>query len=339
MLDKIDFDVAAITKEEYKPVHDDLVKKLIVLQQEARTKGIGLVVLFEGWDGAGKGGRISDLLYNLDARSTTVHVSENFDLKEAKQLRKQKQGMLSYYPVLQQFWKALGPRGNMTIYDRGWYRAVIQRIAGRKAGVAVEDVSEGGAHWDLSQEALKSTKAFERQLTDDGYIVVKFFLHISKRTQRKRLKALASDPQTAWRVEEGALESLGDYDEKCAIYERFLPETNYDFAPWVVLNAEDPARWWPRLTGPCTPQPTPRPPQPRQRRPPTALVWPNAMTRTSAPARPRSSRRSASPTRRQLPSRRPRLRRSRAIALPAIIRLSRASTTICAWSRPSTRRR
>ncbi len=239
MLDKIDFDVAAITKEEYKPVHDDLVKKLIVLQQEARTKGIGLVVLFEGWDGAGKGGRISDLLYNLDARSTTVHVSENFDLKEAKQLRKQKQGMLSYYPVLQQFWKALGPRGNMTIYDRGWYRAVIQRIAGRKAGVAVEDVSEGGAHWDLSQEALKSTKAFERQLTDDGYIVVKFFLHISKRTQRKRLKALASDPQTAWRVEEGALESLGDYDEKCAIYERFLPETNYDFAPWVVLNAED----------------------------------------------------------------------------------------------------
>ena len=87
MLEKIDFDVSPITKDEYKPLHDELVKRLIVLQQEAKAKGIGLVVLFEGWNGAGKGGRISDLLYNLDARYTSVYVTPNYDVKSAKKFK------------------------------------------------------------------------------------------------------------------------------------------------------------------------------------------------------------------------------------------------------------
>ena len=107
MLEKLDFEVAPITKEEYKPVHDDLVNKLIVLQQQAHSKGIGLVVLFEGWNGAGRGGRISDLLYKLDARHTTVHVTEKYDAKGAKRFRKMDQGVTGFYPEMQQFWKAL----------------------------------------------------------------------------------------------------------------------------------------------------------------------------------------------------------------------------------------
>ena len=102
MLEKIDFDVAPITKEEYKPVHDELVKRLIVLQQQAHSKGIGLVVLFEGWNGAGKGGRISDLLYKLDARATSVHVTEKYDVKNAKRFQRMGQGVTGYSPQMQQ---------------------------------------------------------------------------------------------------------------------------------------------------------------------------------------------------------------------------------------------
>ena len=63
MLERIDFSSKKMTKEEYKPVHDELVGKLVLLQQQARSAGVGLVVLVEGWSGAGKGSRISELVY------------------------------------------------------------------------------------------------------------------------------------------------------------------------------------------------------------------------------------------------------------------------------------
>ncbi len=65
MLESIDFSRPHLSKEEYKPRRDALMEELVVLQQEAVKKGVGLVVLFEGWNGAGKGSRISDLMYNL----------------------------------------------------------------------------------------------------------------------------------------------------------------------------------------------------------------------------------------------------------------------------------
>ena len=128
MLEKIDFDVDKITKEEYKPLHKELVDRLVVLQQEARRRNIGLVVLFEGWNGAGKGGRISDLLYELDARATTVHVTANFNVEDARRYREEHMGSTGYYPIMQEFWKALGPRGNITFFDRGWYTTAAQRL-------------------------------------------------------------------------------------------------------------------------------------------------------------------------------------------------------------------
>lgn len=70
MLEKICFAEDPLEKDVYKAEYDGLIEKLVVLQQRAVTEGAGLVVLFEGWNGAGKGSRISDLMYNLDARAT-----------------------------------------------------------------------------------------------------------------------------------------------------------------------------------------------------------------------------------------------------------------------------
>ncbi len=241
MLDKIDFDVAPITKEEYKPVHDALVERLVSLQQQAHTKGVGLVVLLEGWNGAGKGGRISDLLYHLDARMTSVYVTENYNIKDAKKFRKRGYEATDYYPWMQQFWSALGPRGNMTLYDRGWYTTAVQRVLYADPGRNLDD-AQRAARSELVDSYLAETESFERQLVDDGYIVVKFFLHISEKTQRRRLRALANDPATAWRVDQEELRHLGEYRREREVLDELLPKTNFTFAPWVVVNAEDKRR-------------------------------------------------------------------------------------------------
>lgn len=242
MLEKVDFNVADISKEEYKPVYDELIKRLVVLQQQAHEKAIGMVVLFEGWDGAGKGGRISDMLYKLDARHTNVHVTESYDVKTAKKFRKGKLGATDFFPPMQQFWEALCMRGNMTIYDRGWYTTAIQQQL-YTADNAMDDLDNLDPK-DLEKILAKkdSIEAFERQLVDDGYIVVKFFLHIQRKTQKARLKKLAGDPQTAWRVTADELAHMDDYKRNYEIFDRILPATNFDFAPWVVLNAEDKRR-------------------------------------------------------------------------------------------------
>ena len=119
MLDSVRMGTQKVSKAEYKVRFKELVNRLVVLQQEAKKQELGTVVLFEGWKGAGKGSRISDLLYHLDARDTSVYVTEDFDDKEAALVLDEDFGATGYYPFLQQFWKALGQRGSMTFYDRG----------------------------------------------------------------------------------------------------------------------------------------------------------------------------------------------------------------------------
>lgn len=245
MLEKIDFSVPKVTKAEYKPLHDSLVERLVVLQQEARARNIGLVVLFEGWNGAGKGSRISDLLYELDARATSVHVTENFNVDDARYFRDNDLGATGYYPMFQEFWKALGSRGNITFFDRGWYTGAAQRLMyarpSKDATPKQRKKLEKSAR-SAAEAYLNSIENFESQLVDDGYIVIKFFLHIREDVQRARLEGLAADPATAWRVTKRELKHLGDYEQTYQIYDRFLHATNYSFAPWVVLNGEDKRR-------------------------------------------------------------------------------------------------
>ena len=102
MLERIDFSAPKMSKDNYKSRYKELIEKLVVLQQEARIKGIGLVVLLEGWVGAGKGSRISDLMYELDARATSVHVTENIDIEEARDFSGRPWGTSGFFPSMQQ---------------------------------------------------------------------------------------------------------------------------------------------------------------------------------------------------------------------------------------------
>lgn len=232
MLERIDFEIQPMEKDEYKAAYDKLINELVVLQQQAVTQGVGLVVMFEGWNGAGKGSRISDLMYNLDARATSVHVSPDIDVNEVRAFPGRSEGVSGYWPLMQEFWKTLGERGHITFYDRGWYTKATELLLARKPSEMVLP-TEGTRHY------LQSIRDFERQLTSDGYEVVKLFIHVRKRAQRKRLERLYDDAATRWRVPEKKLISSKDYDEQYELFDRLLEGSNFDFAPWTLVNGED----------------------------------------------------------------------------------------------------
>ena len=223
----------------------------MTLQQKARLQGVGLVVLFEGWNGAGKGSRISDLMFNLDARATSVHVTGDFDVDEARAFSDARHNVTGYWPFMQQFWQALGPRGAITFYDRGWYSVAAERAMCRAFGGLNPKRKEGkkgtvrGDQLAARKEAgvcLASIREFERGLVDDGYEVVKFFIHVSAEGQRERLERLAADPTTAWRVDKKRLERIGNYEYAYSIYDLMLEGSNFAFAPWTLVNGEDKRR-------------------------------------------------------------------------------------------------
>lgn len=261
MLESVDLSRPPLPKEEYKPRRDALMEELVVLQQEAVKKGVGLVVLFEGWNGAGKGSRISDLMYNLDARATSVYVTEDLDVEAARGFAGADQGVTGFFPVMQEFWRALGPRGAMTFYDRGWYTAATQHLlytefgalslggsdgnagkdgkkAGKKAVAAVERARDE-RHIDLLRRYLTSAADFEQQLVDDGYVVVKFFVHVGQDAQKKRLERLHDDPATRWRVSKEKLASVRNYAQAYRLYDHLLEGSNFSYAPWHLVNGED----------------------------------------------------------------------------------------------------
>lgn len=239
MLDTVRLGSQKVSKKEYKVRFKELINKLVVLQQEVKRQELGVVVLFEGWKGAGKGSRISDLLYHLDARDTSVYVTEDFEGEEAENVLNEEFGATGYFPVMQQFWKALGQRGSMTFYDRGWYSVAAQHVINmlpKKGKLSKKERAAVEAH---TARMLPSIEDFETQLRNDGYLVIKFFLHISEQTQRERLVGLYSDPATKWRVTQSDLEQLEHYSQSYRVYDEMLKRSNFKAAPWILLDASD----------------------------------------------------------------------------------------------------
>lgn len=267
MLETVDFMQEAPDKEAYKAKRDELMQRLTALQQRARAEHVGLVVLFEGWNGAGKGSRISDLMYRLDARATTVHVTPDLDMAAVRGFAGAPWGVQDFYPPMQQFWKALGERGTITFYDRGWYSSSVQRMLLTETGDELfeDDECDDGKkrkHDDCGKgkkgraaeaaafarderrarsidRAVESAAEFERQLVNDGYVLVKFFVHVREKMQRRRLERLYDDPATRWRVSEGKLASAADYPHAYRLYDRLLSRSDFSFAPWTLINGEE----------------------------------------------------------------------------------------------------
>lgn len=262
MLEQVDFKEKKLSKEEYKPAYDELMQKLILLQQRVRQEGKpGVVVLFEGWGGAGKGTRISDLMCNLDARSTTVYTTKDINEHGADKFPGRKYGTMGYYPAMKEFWEVLGGRGSMTIFDRGWYTKAVQlgmfhvfgsKISDAESKELIEALSranELGAtvarksmHADIVRTYRQYAHNFERMLVAEGYVVVKFFVHVTEEARAKRIKKLYENPETRWRVSKYKYMHIGDYKREYMLFDALVEGSNFSFAPWTLVNGQDKRR-------------------------------------------------------------------------------------------------
>ena len=214
MLENIDLS-RKITKEQYKQDKEAAALKLAALQRRVKELGIPVTIVFEGWSAAGKGTLINELILPLDPRGFTVHSCLPPNEEEA--LR----------PFLWRFWTKTPAKGRQAIFDRSWYRrALTDRVNGEVKGKRL-------------QQAFEDIRSFERQLADDGNVIIKFFLHISKKEQKRRFDKLLLNPGTAWRVTKEDLKAHRQYGDYLAAAEEMLAETDTDAAPWTVIESED----------------------------------------------------------------------------------------------------
>lgn len=216
-------DEPKMKREEYHDRYDELATRLMVLQQMAKFADLGIVVLFEGWDSSGKGSRISDLVVNLDSRLFNVFATQDPEGNEKR------------LPFMARFWSRIGGHGTMTIFDQGWYSAVAKDLV-----VATErDSSEKKltAHADRAIQYSLSIRSFETQLANDGYLIVKFFLHISEAEQRERFMRLMLNPNTSWRITDGDISQVQHYKAYYRVFDRLLEATDRSSAHWTVVDA------------------------------------------------------------------------------------------------------
>jgi polyphosphate kinase 2 (PPK2 family) len=212
MLEQKQERAAALPREAEKKAIKALQKELAALQQPLRAAGVPVLLVFEGWSAAGKGSMIAKVISEMDPRGYQVYSAAEPTDEEARR------------PLLWPFWRDLPPRGEAAVLDRSWYGRVLEQME-----------AEHGRAGAL----LESVNIFERQLGDDGYLILKFFLHISQGEQKKRLEKLSGDPATAWRVTDRDWRRNRDYRRHLEAADLLLEATDTPHAPWHVIWNEE----------------------------------------------------------------------------------------------------
>lgn len=202
-------------KDEMKSRLSTARKQLYDLQMKIKEHKIPVIVLFEGWGTSGKGSTIGKVIRNIDPRFfKVVTMSEPTD----EELR---------YPFLYRFFKEIPEAGKFTFLDSGWLEQICREHL------------EGKTDEKEYASRIESVRNFERQLTDNGYLVLKFFMQIEKKEQKEREQDLLESKDTKWRV------SLFDQWEnthykKCKkAFSKYMSDTNASSAPWYIIDAGD----------------------------------------------------------------------------------------------------
>lgn len=214
MLEQIDL-TKKLPKEEYAPLMDGMMPRLSELQRECRALGIPVMIVFEGFGAAGKGVQINRLIEGLDPRGFSVYAVS----KETEEER--------LHPFLWRFWIKTPERGRIAVFDTSWYRRVQKERF--RDGMSREELLEN----------YGQINSFERQLSDDGTVIIKLFLCIDKKEQKKRFKKLTASKSSAWRVSEEDLRRNKEFSRYRKINDEMLQQTDTACAPWTLIEAAD----------------------------------------------------------------------------------------------------
>ncbi len=206
-------------------ISKDVWKKEIPLLREGlleaqldlcQSKKFSVIILIAGVDCAGKGETVNLLNEWMDPRHIETHAVRDLTDEELER------------PPMWRYWRVLPPRGKIGVFIGTWYSAPL-----------LENVSGAIRNAELDQR-LESILRFENMLCDEGAVVLKFWLHLSKDGQKKRLKLLEKDPGTRWRVTDTDWEHYHQYDKFRRVSERMLHFTSTADSPWTIVEGTDP---------------------------------------------------------------------------------------------------
>ena len=205
----------AIEEEEYKKELKKLQKRLSELHNIIYRKKIPVILCYEGWDAAGKGGNIRRVAYPLDPRGFDVHPIAS---PEPHELNRQ---------YLWRFWTRLPRTGHICIFDRTWYgRVMVERL-------------EGFCSEKDWKRAYNEINEFERQLTDWGAVLLKFWIHIDQDTQLARFNERQNTPEKQWKITEEDWRNREKWPQYETAVDEMLQKTSTENAPWFIIESND----------------------------------------------------------------------------------------------------
>ena len=202
--------------------YDRALKKLHVelvqLQEWVKKKGLKVAIVFEGRDGAGKGGTIKAITERVSPRVFRVVALSAPNEREKSQMYAQR-----YVPYLP-------AAGEIVIFDRSWYnRAGVERVL----GFCTEEEAE---------QFLKVTPHFEKLMVDSGIILLKYWLEVSAEEQTRRLESRIDDGRKIWKLSPMDIKSYDRWDDYTKARDDMFAATDTEWAPWHVARSEDKRR-------------------------------------------------------------------------------------------------
>ncbi|MCX5770823.1 MAG: polyphosphate:AMP phosphotransferase [Candidatus Hydrogenedentes bacterium] len=213
-LDEVNLDVH-VDPSKYQGQLEKLQDKLLQAEHLLYPPRVPVVIVYEGWDASGKGGNIKRLVASLDHRGFEV-IPVGAPAGDEKA-----------HHYLWRFWKSLPKGGHITIFDRSWYgRVLVERVE----GFATE------AEW---ARAYNEINEFERELTDYGIVLVKFWIHISKEEQLRRFQLRQQTPWKTWKITEEDWRNREKWDAYYAAVSDMLAKTSPKNAPWTIIEGNN----------------------------------------------------------------------------------------------------
>lgn len=204
-----------VSKADYSEKVPALRTQLLTVQQLLREHDYSVIILISGVDGGGKGEVINLLNEWLDPRfmRTNAYDSPSDEEKER--------------PVFWRYWRTMPAKGTIGIYVGSWYsNPIAQRVFNKISSAKLK-------------ERLTQINELEQQLTDDNTLIIKCWLHLKQEQQKKRLKQLEKNPDTAWQVTERDKKHLKMYDTFVGVAENVLTETSSVQNPWLIVEGSD----------------------------------------------------------------------------------------------------
>ena len=213
-LDEVDHTLA-LTRSEYKAQLKAEQERLRRIELEMYIRRIPMMIMYEGWDAAGKGGSIKRVAQALDARAYTIYPSPAPTKPEL------------LHPHLWRYWTRLPKAGHVGIYDRSWYgRVLVERVEGFASP----------AQWSRAYEEINE---FERDMVEWGAILLKFWVDVSPETQLERFEAREANPEKRWKITAEDWRNRDKFPQYRAAVEDMFRLTSTRNAPWIILESDD----------------------------------------------------------------------------------------------------